>query len=93
MKIKIRMQFANGDLEIAPKRIDLFRASKELKEEFNIKYMPEETGVPGMFIIVDDISFCINSSGKFTTYGKTPLTKRKIAMQTLFNHHLKHFLI
>jgi len=71
------------------KQIDLCKAAEEL----NAKYNPEVTGIHGMFIRFEEITFCVYSNGSICAYGCTSIDTKKNAINRLWWDKLRFFLV
>ena len=73
------------------KQIDLYKASKELKD-LNPKYRPEETGIYGMFVKFEGITFCVYPNGTLCVYGNKETNDKQKAILRLWAKKLRFFL-
>jgi len=71
------------------KQIDLYKASREL----NAKYNPEVTGIHGMFIKFEEITFCVYSNGSICVYGCMSIDTKEKAINRLWRDKLRFFLV
>jgi len=60
-----RMSIETFKIKLPKKgRIDLVKAFNSFSKEFSAKYFPE-TGIQGMFVTVEGITYCVYSNGTF----------------------------
>lgn len=64
--------------------LDLFKAHRELKKFFKVKYDPEVTRFQGLYIILNRVSFCVFKNGVVTIMGKLPIKKEEQILNYLW---------
>jgi len=80
-------------IQLNGKNIDVYSAAKQLEKQYKPRYDPERTGIYGLFVRVNGITYCVYCNGSLCVYGKKP-TKQKINnFQEFWQKKLRFFLV
>lgn len=73
------------------KQINLLKACDCFSKEFNAKYNPE-SGIQGLFVTVEEITFCVYTNGTVCAYGGKPAKIKLKAFEGFWDKNLRKFV-